>query len=74
MQQLRFHSGIGAHGQREFAAWPGKASSALDEFAPQGAELLEAPQWCTFFRGIPFLLIAVHLHFPVKIMRQHSRE
>ena len=34
-------------------------------FAPHGAKLLEWPQGCTFFRGIPFLIIAVHLHFPV---------
>ena len=37
-------------------------------------ELLEAPQWRTFFRGIPFLLMAEHLLFPIEVMRQHRRE
>ena len=27
-----------------------------------------------FFRGIPILLIAEHLHFPIEIVRQHGRE
>jgi len=40
----------------------------LDQLAAQGAELLEAPQWRTFFRGIPFLLMAEHLHFPIEVM------
>ena len=74
MQQLRFHCGIGAHRQREFALRPGQTSGALDEFAPHGAKLLESPQWCALFGGVSFLGITVHLHFPVEVMRQHGRE
>jgi hypothetical protein len=74
MQQLRFDSRIGAHCQRECSLRLGQAPGALDQLTAQGAELLEAPQWRTPFRGIPFLLIAEHLHFPVEVMRQHGRE
>jgi hypothetical protein len=35
--------------------------------------LLEVPQRRTFFSGIPFLLIAEHLHLPVEVMRQYPR-
>jgi hypothetical protein len=74
MQQLGLHGGVSAHGQGEISLRLGQAPGALDQLAAQGAELLEAPQWRTFFCGIPFLLIAEHLHFPIEIVRQHGRE
>jgi len=74
MQQLGFHGGVGTHSQGEVSLRLGQAPGALDQLAAQGAELLEAPQWRTFFCGIPFLLIAEHLHFPIEIVRQHGRE
>ena len=74
MQQLGFHGGVSAHGQGEVSLRLGQAPGTLDQLTAQGAELLEAPQWRTFFRGIPFLLIAKHLHFPIEIVRQHGRE
>ena len=74
MQQLGFYCGIGTHGQSESALWFGQPSGALDEFAPQGAQLLELPQGCALLGGISFLVITVHLHFPVEVMRQHGRE
>ena len=74
MQQLGFHAGIGAHCQREPSLWAGQPSGALDEFAPQGAKLLELPQWRALFGGVPFLFITTHLHLPAEVMCQRGRE
>ena len=74
MQQLGFHGGISAHGERKLPLWPGQAPGALNQLAAQGTELLEAPQWRAFLSGISFLSVAEHLHFPIEIVRQHGRE
>lgn len=74
MQQLGFHSGVGAHGHRQVALRPGQTAGALDQFAAHGGKLLEAPQRRTLFGSMACFLMTQHLHFPVEIVRQHGRQ
>ena len=53
MQQLGSDSGIGARGESVPFLRPGQTGSALDRFAPQGAELFEHPQGHSFFVDVP---------------------
>ena len=74
MQQLGFGGCVGAHRQRKLALRFGQPSGALNQFATQGAQLLEAPQRHPPFRRTSLLLGRTHLHLPVQVVGQHGRD